>query len=87
MEVKEGWKEGEKKMARPLLDLYYETEPCCDYPTVVKVAMDDGSIQTYVLQNKTDYQFRTVMESLEKLTVGYQYRGKHRKSRVHKCKL
>lgn len=74
-------------MAKPLLKVHCINEDYCDYPVAVKVAMDDGTVQTYVLEHKTDYQFQKVMDSLEKVTVGYQYKGKHRKSRIHKCEL
>lgn len=71
-------------MAKPLLDIHCVTEPYCDYPVAVKLTMDDGSIQTYVLENKTEIMFGKVMESLHKVTVGYQYKPKHRrKNRIH----
>lgn len=73
-------------MARPLLDIHCITEESCDYPVAVKVAMDDGTVQTYTLDNKMDLQFKKVMNSLEKLTVGYQYKQrKRRKNRIHCC--
>jgi len=71
-------------MARPLLDIHCITEESCDYPVAVKIAMDDGTIQTYTLDNKMDLQFKKVMSSLEKLTVGYQYKSKRRKNRIHR---
>lgn len=74
-------------MAKPLLDIHCVTEPYCDYPVAVKILMDDGSVQTYELKNKTDYQFSKVMNALAKMQTGYQYRGEHRKSRIHKGKL
>lgn len=71
-------------MAKPLLHIHCINEPYCDYPVAVKVAMDDGSVQTYVLENKTDFQFKKVMESLDNITVGYQYKPRHgRKNRIH----
>ena len=36
-------------MAKPLLNIHSENEPYCDYPTTLKVPMDDGTIQTYLL--------------------------------------
>jgi hypothetical protein len=72
-------------MAKPLLHIHCINEQYCDYPVAVKIAMDDGSVQTYVLENKTDFQFRKVMESLDNITVGYRYEPKHgkRKNRIH----
>ena len=73
---------------KPLADVNYFMEPCCDYPTMVRLTMDDGHVLTYVLLNKTDYQFMKVKQGLDrltKMTVGYQYRGRHRKSLIHNC--
>lgn len=67
-------------MPKPLLGIHSIREPYCDYPVALKVNMDDGTVQTYVLQNKTDYQFKKVMESLD-LVVGYQYRPKKKNRR------
>ena len=53
-------------MAKPLLNIHGETEPCCQYPTVLKIPMDDGTIQTYALENKTDYQFENVMKCVRR---------------------
>ena len=76
-----------KNLAKPLLHLHCIYEPYCEYPVVAKIAMDDGSVQTYVLENKMDFQFQRVMESLDKIKVGYQYKPKHtRKNRIHLCK-
>ena len=75
-------------MPKPLADVDFFMEPCCDYPTTVRLAMDDGHVLTYVLLNKTDYQFKKIqdgMNRLQKLTVGYQYRGEHKRSRIHSC--
>lgn len=66
-------------MAKPLLDINCITEPSCDYPVAVRILMDDGTVQTYGLENKMEMQFAKVMNSLEKLTVGYQYRPKKRR--------
>lgn len=68
-------------MANPLLSVHCQHEAFCKYPTALRVAMDDGTVQTYVLQNKTDYQFQKVMESLEDLKIGYQYRPAKRNRR------
>ena len=61
-------------MAKPLLKVYTVEEDYCEYPVAVKLAMDDGTVQTYALENKTEYMFRQVMDSLDKMTVGYQYK-------------
>lgn len=58
-------------MALPLLDIKPHYDRYCAYPTSLKVAMDDKTVQTYVLQNKTDYQFDKVMECLERMDIGY----------------
>ncbi len=49
-------------MANPLLNIHGEREDFCEYPTVLKVPMDDGTVQTYVLENKTGYQFDNVIK-------------------------
>lgn len=72
-------------MARPLLDIFCITEEGCEYPVAVKITMDDGSIQTYNLENKHDYLFDKVMESVTKVTVGYQYKRPKRRNRIHSC--
>ena len=67
-------------MAKPLLNIHGRTEPFCDYPTILKVPMDDGTVQTYVLENKTGYQFQNVMKCVKKYASnGYQYEGRHMK--------
>lgn len=71
-------------MAKPLLDINCITEPSCDYPVAVKILMDDGTVQTYALENKMDIQFQKVMQCLNKMTVGYQYRPRRRKNRIHR---
>ena len=75
------------KQIKPLLDIHCITEPFCQYPVAIKVAMEDGTIQTYELKNKMEYKFGQVMTALAKMEVGYEYRGRHEKSRVHKGKL
>ena len=59
-------------MAKPLLDIVCITEPYCDYPVAVRLTMDDGSVQTYTLENKTDYMFQKVMDSVRCMNVGYR---------------
>ena len=77
-------------MAKPLLNIHCITEDCCDYPVAVKIAMDDGQILTYVLENKTDYQFQKVMNCLARMKTGYQYQERQyrrKRCREHKCEL
>ena len=72
-------------MAKPLLNIHGETEDFCDYPTVLKIPMDDGTIQTYALENKSKYQFENVMKCVRRSKIGYQYGGSFgkRKNRNH----
>jgi hypothetical protein len=53
----------------------------------VKIAMDDGTVQTYELKNKMEYKFGEVIKCMARMETGYQYKGKHEKSRTHKRKL
>lgn len=70
---------GKPKQIRPLLDIHCINEPFCQYPVAVRITMEDGSIQTYELKNKMEYKFGEVMKCLDRMTVGYQYNGKHEK--------
>ena len=75
-------------MAKPLLDIHCKNEAFCEYPTVLKVAMDDGTIQTYVLEKRTEYQFANIMKNLKNMKVGYQYNEpRKRRSRLHRSQL
>jgi len=75
-----------KEMAKPLLDiLCTQTEPYCPYPIEMKVTMDDGSIQTYVLQNKTEFQFHAVMDSLDRMCGYHPPQIKRRRHRKWHC--
>jgi hypothetical protein len=74
-------------MAKPLLDIHCVNEPYCQYPVSVKIAMDDGTVQTYELKNKMEYKFGEVIKCMARMETGYQYKGKHEKSRTHKRKL
>ena len=47
--------------------------------------MDDGTIQTYTLENKVDVQFQKVMDCLHRMQVGYQYRPR-RRNRIYRGK-
>ena len=60
-----------KNMAKPLLDIVCIEEPYCDYPVAVRLTMDDGTVQTYNLENKTDYMFQKVMDSVRHMNTGY----------------
>ena len=71
-------------LAKPLLKLHCVKEQYCEYPVAIKVAMDDGTVQTYELRNRTEYQFNHVMNCLKTMKVGYQYSGKHEKNRGRK---
>ena len=74
-------------MAKPLLDIHCVEEPYCQYPVAIKVAMDDGTIQVYELKNKMEYKFGNVMKAIARMETGYQYMGKHQKSRTHNSHL
>ena len=76
-------------MAKPLLKVHCIEKCGCEYPVAIRVAMDDGTVQTYALENHEDLMFRKVMESVEKvkMTVGYQYKPTKRKSRIHRSQL
>lgn len=67
-------------MAKPLLDVYYEEKPLCKYPVQLRIAMDDGTVQTYNLEVKQPIEnpsFREAMDALgrmfERIEIGYQY--------------
>lgn len=66
---------------KPLLDIHCVNEPYCQYPVAIRIAMEDGTVQTYELKNKWEYKFGEVMLNLEQMKVGYQYKGKHGKKR------
>ena len=75
-------------MAKPLLNLHGQHEPYCEYPTMLKVAMDDGTVQTYVLENKTQYQFDNVMKCVNRIKIGYECGYPARKrNRLHRSQL
>ena len=71
-------------MAKPLLDIHCVREPYCEYPVAVRITRDDGTVQTYELKNKMEYKFGEIMVQLERMKVGYQYKGKHEKRRGRK---
>ena len=75
-------------MAKPLLDLFCITEEGCDYPVAIRVLMDDHTVQTYNLANKSDVLFKKVITSVRKsVEIGYQYKPPKRRSRIHRGKL
>ena len=76
-------------MAKPLLKIHCIEEPYCEYPMALKVTMDDGTVQTYELRNKMEYQFNHVMKCLNMMKVGYQYNepSRKRRSRLHRSEL
>ena len=75
-------------MAKPLLDIVCIEEDYCDYPVAVRITMDDGTVQTYGLENKYEYMFDKVMDNLNNIKVGYQYKPpRKRRSRLHRGKL
>ena len=72
-------------MAKPLLNIHCKTEPECEYPTDAWLAMDDGTVQKYVLVSRPDLKFQKVWDSLQ-ISIGYQYMEKpRRKNRIHRC--
>ena len=68
-------------MKRPLLDIHCHYDPYCEYPTVVRLTMDDGTVQNYILQNRTEYQFRKVLDCVDRMDAGYPKRRRNRRSR------
>ena len=64
---------------KPLLDIHCHYDSYCDYPTAVKITMDDGTIKEYALVNKTEYQFNKVMENLDRMMVGYPRKKRYRR--------
>lgn len=57
-------------MANPLLDVHCIRKPLCEYPMQLKVAMDDGTVQTYNLQVEQPIEhpnFREAMDALDRM--------------------
>lgn len=77
-------------MAKPLLDVVCITEESCEYPTALRVNMDDGTVQTYVLQYDTHPNFKEAIDALNRMfesveIVGYRYKEpKKRRNRSHR---
>ena len=64
---------------KPLLNISCCYDDYCDYPTMVRVTMDDGTVHNYILQNKTEYQFNKVLEGLNSIVRGYPKRKYRRR--------
>ena len=64
---------------KPIVDISCQYDDYCEYPTSVRLVMDDGHVMTYILQNKTEYQFNKVLESLDSIKVGYPRKRKYRR--------
>lgn len=62
----------------------------CDYPLTVKICFENGVTRKYrdddlhmtppIVYDKTPPEGKNIV-------VGYQYRGKHKKSRIHRSQL
>ena len=76
-------------MAKPLLRMQYITEEGCEYPVAVRVAMDDGHVLTYCLENKLDLKFEKLKKDIQKsVEIGYQYKPpKKRRCRAYRSQL
>jgi len=77
-------------MANPLLNIHAVREDCCKYPVALKVAMDDGTVQTYELKCEQHPSFLAAMQTMERMVdrieiIGYQYKPR-RKNRIHRDK-
>ena len=66
-------------MAKPLLNIHCIKKPGCKYPVALKVAMDDGTTQTYALEcQQPEPHFEEAMDALERMfdcfnVIGYKY--------------
>ena len=74
-------------MVRPLLkDIHCIEEPNCEYPVAVRLAMEDGSVMTYTLENAVSPKVLKAQNLIEEsihISIGYQY-GKKRRNRSHR---
>ena len=86
---KETSEKGVKEMAKQLIDVHCIREDYCEYPVAVRILMDDGTVQTYGLENKMEYKFNNLMKAVRKsVEIGYQYkRPTKRRSRTHRSQL
>lgn len=76
-----------KRVAKPLLDVHCITDPECEYPSAVKIAMDDGTVQTYFLDcpiNPNVRKAQTRFDESIQISIGYQYKPRRRKNRIHR---
>ena len=74
-------------MAKPLLDIHGVRRPGCEYPVVLKVAMDDGTVQEYALVNDVSPCFKRSQDILTEsisISIGYQFKPKKRRNRTHR---
>ena len=73
---------------KPLVDIHCQYG-ACDYPLVVRICFENGVTRRFrddelhmpppIVYDKP--------ETGQNIITGYQYRGRHKKSRVHKGKL
>ena len=73
-------------MAKPLLDIKCITEESCKYPVAVRIAMDDGTVQTYDLKCEMHPNFSEAMDALDRMfdcihVTGYKYVPKDQRRR------
>lgn len=78
-------------MAKPLLDIKCITEESCKYPVAVRIAMDDGTVQTYDLKYDMHPNFADAMSSLDKMfncvrVTGYQYVSRDQRKRKNRIR-
>lgn len=72
------------RTARPLSKVHCITKNGCDYPVAVKIAFDDGTVQTYTFQFEVSPQYLIAKNRFEEslnISIGYQYKPK-RKNRI-----
>ena len=70
-------KKGGIRMAKPLLNIHCIEDKYSEYPVQLKVTMDDGTVQTYNLEQKVEPHFEEAMDALDRMfaciQIGYQY--------------
>ena len=72
-------------MAKPILDIHCSYEDGCEYPPDAFINMDDGTVQHYILANKSSMAFQRAWDSLQ-ISIGYQCNLRpRRKNRIHRC--
>ena len=82
-------KRGDKRMAKPILDVHCITAPGCEYPVAVRLLMDDKTVQTYILENSMSpncQRAKSAFEESIEISIGYQYdpHPRRRKNRIHR---